>query len=280
MNPSSQSCWCRVGFRPLGDGVSCEDVDECLEESPGLCSHSCVNTEGSYLCKCHYGYILEPDGRSCKITGEPYLLASVQSELLLLGLQTFSLDVLLSLEKSFVYSVDYDWKEQKVYWVNLNGDAIKWSSLDQKSKGTLTKGLKADCIAVDWVGRNMYWIDSVGNQINAMSLLSGGSEALENVVILDEDVEQPRSLALLPQRGLMFWSETGSEAKIKRAGMDGSNQKVLVNSKLRWPIGLTVDPLQDRIYWTDEKLKCIGSATLNDSSAYGDPQTVLSLYLQ
>lgn len=60
----------------------------------------------------------------------------------------------------------------------------------------------------------------------------------------------------------MFWSEIGSEPQIEQAGMDGSERKVVVSSGLSWPVSLTVDTLADRIYWTDEKLKCLGSATL------------------
>lgn len=38
-------------------------------------------------------------------------------------------------------SVDYDWKEQKVYWVTVDADSIEWSSLDQKTTGTLIRGV-------------------------------------------------------------------------------------------------------------------------------------------
>lgn len=36
--------------------------------------------------------------------------------------------------------MDYDWKEQKVYWVTVDTDSINWSSLDQKSTGMLIRG--------------------------------------------------------------------------------------------------------------------------------------------
>jgi hypothetical protein len=63
----------------------------------------------------------------------------------------------------------------------------------------------------------------------------------------------------------MFWSEIGNEVKIERAGMDGSERRVVVSHSLSlsWPGGLAVDTLGERIYWTDEKLRCIGSANLD-----------------
>ncbi|XP_051537274.1 low-density lipoprotein receptor-related protein 2-like [Myxocyprinus asiaticus] len=260
--PTGTHCWCRIGYKPVDDGLVCVDVDECLD-SPAICSHYCNNTQGSYECSCSHGYVLEPDGRSCKITGEPYLLASVQSEVFLLGLRSSSMDVLVSAEKQFVLSLDYDWQKERVYWINLNTDNIKWLSLDQKSKGTIIKGINADSLAVDWVAKNLYWADSVNSQINAVGLDSNTTKTVDHVVILDKDLGQLRSLALLPQKGLMFWSETGDDAQIECAGMDGSDRRVLVSQSLRWPVSLTVDSIHNRIYWTDEKLKCIGSANLD-----------------
>lgn len=62
---------------------------------------------------------------------------------------------------------------------------------------------------------------------------------------------------------VMFWSETGEEAQIEKAGMDGSDRRVLVRQSVYRPMALAVDLLQNRLYWTDEKLRCIGSATLD-----------------
>nr|XP_021327248.1 low-density lipoprotein receptor-related protein 2 [Danio rerio]XP_021329685.1 low-density lipoprotein receptor-related protein 2 [Danio rerio]XP_021332074.1 low-density lipoprotein receptor-related protein 2 [Danio rerio] len=260
--PAGARCGCRMGYKPVDDGLRCADVDECVER-PNICSHRCNNTLGSFQCSCSHGYVLEPDGHSCKITGEPYLLASVQSEVFLLGLRSSSLDILLSAEKRFVLSLDYDWQKQRVYWINLNTDTIKWLSLDQKNKGTFLKGISADSLAVDWVARNLYWTDSENSQINAVRLDSEIGRSTDRVMILGEDLGQLRSIALMPQKGIMFWSETGDEAQIERAGMDGSDRRVLVSKSLRWPVSLTVDSLHQRIYWTDEKLKCIGSANID-----------------
>lgn len=61
----------------------------------------------------------------------------------------------------------------------------------------------------------------------------------------------------------MFWTEIGNLVKIERAGMDGSERKVVVNSSLGWPGGIAVDFLSERVFWTDERLGAIGSSTLD-----------------
>lgn len=45
--------------------------------------------------------------------------------------------------------------------------------------------------------------------------------------------------------------------------MDGSKRKVVVSRDLSWPVGLTFDLLDSRVYWADEKLRCIGSTSLD-----------------
>ena len=41
------------------------DVNEC-ELNPPPCKFTCQNTEGSFVCSCPKGYILNPDGVSCR----------------------------------------------------------------------------------------------------------------------------------------------------------------------------------------------------------------------
>lgn len=58
-------------------------------------------------------------------------------------------------------------------------------------------------MAVDWLGRNLYWIDGVNSQIVAVKLAKTSVKSLDRSIILDEDLDQPRSLALLPQKGFV-----------------------------------------------------------------------------
>ena len=44
---------------------ACKDINECLTGSHG-CQGNCSNTEGSYLCTCTEGLLLQNDRFSCK----------------------------------------------------------------------------------------------------------------------------------------------------------------------------------------------------------------------
>lgn len=41
------------------------DIDECEQPSSHMCDHECVNTVGSFVCRCNSGYVLAPDRLSC-----------------------------------------------------------------------------------------------------------------------------------------------------------------------------------------------------------------------
>ncbi|KAM4632529.1 uromodulin-like [Discoglossus pictus] len=50
-----QTCVCKDGFE--GDGYTCYDIDECSNDTTNNCSGAiCINTNGSYICKCFYGF--------------------------------------------------------------------------------------------------------------------------------------------------------------------------------------------------------------------------------
>lgn len=71
---------------------------------------------------------------------EPLLLASVQSELLLLGVHSSTLRLLSSASRP-VFSLDYHWAQQRVYWLSPDYQSIRWADMKSShNKGTLIKG--------------------------------------------------------------------------------------------------------------------------------------------
>lgn len=62
--------------------------------------------------------------------------------------------------------------------------------------GFLSSGIKSDCIVVDWIGRNLYWMDGTAGQILAIQLTANWREKSEYIIVLNDDLNQPPSLAL------------------------------------------------------------------------------------
>ncbi|POI34428.1 hypothetical protein CIB84_001817 [Bambusicola thoracicus] len=264
-SPQGPRCWCAPGYQLAEDGMSCVDVDECTEQGKRTCSQICLNAPGTYSCACLSGYLLEPDGRICKLSGpEPMLLVAVQSEVLSYGLRSGREEVLLTTDKErTIFSLDYDLVERKVFWMDLATESISWQSLDSRKKGTLVKGVRSDCIAVDWVGRNLYWTDGVAGQVLATSLETTWRGKPEYTIVLDGDLDQPHSLVLQPLAGMLYWSEVGNQPRLMEATMDGRRQRVLLAQGLGWPTALALDLPTSRLFWLDEKLGSVGSTHLD-----------------
>ncbi|XP_006992477.2 tolloid-like protein 2 [Peromyscus maniculatus bairdii] len=57
------------------------DKDECAKDNGG-CQQECVNTFGSYLCRCGNGYRLHENGHDCKEAGCAYKISSAEGTLM------------------------------------------------------------------------------------------------------------------------------------------------------------------------------------------------------
>ena len=86
-----------------------------------------------------------------------------------------------------------------------------------------------DGVAVDWVGRNLFWTDSGTDRIE-VARLDGSSRK----VLISEDLDEPRSIVLDLNHGFMFWSDWGKNPRIERAWMDGNHREIIVNTLLEW----------------------------------------------
>lgn len=55
--------------------------------------------------------------------------------------------------------------------------------------------------------------------------------------------------------------------------MDGTNRSVIVEDKITWPNGLTLDFINDRIYWADAREDYIEFASLDGTNRHTGDRT-------
>ena len=65
---------------------------------------------------------------------------------------------------------------------------------------------------------------------------------------------------------MLYWCDWGTEAKIEKASMDGTEREVIHNTRLTWPNGLTLDHPTQLLYWIDANLDQIESSHVNGSN--------------
>uniref|UniRef100_A0A915A9Z2 EGF-like domain-containing protein n=1 Tax=Parascaris univalens TaxID=6257 RepID=A0A915A9Z2_PARUN len=268
-------CYCPRGFRL--EGRVCVDIDECA--TVGTCAQKCINTPGGYICECYPGYRLtmgeaSSDGPNavgkCRARGsDPLLLLSNRAAIRRFDLISNKYEPLIAKLESAV-AMDFLHKNDTLIWSDVSQEKIM---ICHMGKGLIVKDIRQcaeggdnitlvdkdvstpDGLAVDWVHQLLFWTDTGLDQINVVDLVSRRRRTL-----FSDGLDEPRAIAVDPSRGLIFWTDWGVNARIERAGMDGNDRAVLISGdSIKWPNGLALDILEQRVYWADAKVKLIMS---------------------
>ncbi|XP_059098508.1 very low-density lipoprotein receptor-like isoform X2 [Tigriopus californicus] len=258
--PIGHQCECKQGYVLVGDR-SCQDVNECL--TPGTCSQRCINRPGDFKCQCLKGYLRDPmDKTRCRAAeGHPSLLFAHKSDIRKISLDRGGAMSSIVNETRSSCAVDYVFKTGMIFWSDVMTQKIYKAPIDEGSKQEVVIDhniVTADGLACDWVYSHLFWSDTGTNSIMMSDF---GGKLLARVI--KDDLEEPRSIAVYPEKGWLFWSDWGEKPRIERSGMDGSHRSVIVSESVRWPNGITLDLVLERVYWIDAKLNLVGSADLD-----------------
>uniref|UniRef100_A0A8C7GPZ6 Low-density lipoprotein receptor-related protein 2 n=1 Tax=Oncorhynchus kisutch TaxID=8019 RepID=A0A8C7GPZ6_ONCKI len=110
----------------------------------------------------------------------------------------------------------------------------------------------AESMAYDWTSKVLFWTSSSYRVVVAFRVTD---KSRRDIVT---GLKSPRGLAVHPSAGYLFWTDWYRPAVIMRSWTDGSNAVPLINTTLGWPNGLTIDYMNDRLYWADALLDQIG----------------------
>lgn len=184
--------------------------------------------------------------------------------------------------------LDFHYEKQLVCWSDQALEAIQCMRMNQsfyqsKPRGNfyfenqdlkpdikeekytiITSGIeKPEGLAIDWYTDKIYWTDGETNRIEVASL-----NGKHQKVLFWTDLDQPRAIAVVPSERLVIWTDWGENPKIERASMDGDpiTRMILVNDRIFWPNGLTVDLENKLIYWVDGNLLILDVMNLDGSN--------------
>ena len=94
--------------------------------------------------------------------------------------------------------VDYDAATQQVYWTDIVDDTVSVGGLQGGNRRQVVRGLSIPGgLAVDWVSNLLYFTDE---DLAVLGVAS--SDGRYAMILLDNDLTHPRSIALDPQNGL------------------------------------------------------------------------------
>ncbi|XP_043066692.1 low-density lipoprotein receptor-related protein 1 isoform X1 [Drosophila bipectinata] len=252
-------CLCRPGYKVLRKSPHlCTDIDECDEQQP--CSQTCVNTYGSYKCGCAKGYALV-DRHTCKATSNISMELIFSNRYYIRQVNMAGNGTILINELSNAVALDFDWDSQCLYWSDVTsivGTIKRYCPKENKTQTLHQNILKnPDGLAVDWVAKNLYWCDK-GLDTIEVSQLDGKYRR----VLISENLREPRGIALDPYQRHIFWSDWGDNPHIGKAGMDGSNPKMIIRDGLGWPNALTISFETQQLFWGDAREDTISVSDL------------------
>ena len=248
--------------RLMDDGKACADINECVDmPADKPCSQRCINTEGSFVCKCQDGFVKEPDNRTCKRTDqvEPWVLFTNKYYLRNMSTDATHYNLVIKNLRNVV-ALDYDYEQNDIYFCDVSAKKIFKSKVGSEVRTDIIRhdsnGLEG--MAVDWVSRKLYWLDRHNQHLSVAELNGTYRKALLT------GIDDPRAIALHPGIGYIFFTSWHLQAFIGRVGMDGTNRTNIISTvngdKLAWPNALTVDYFSDKIWWADAHLDYIAHA--------------------
>ncbi|XP_061500699.1 low-density lipoprotein receptor isoform X9 [Anopheles gambiae] len=259
--PAGFYCDCKPGFK-LADNRTCVDIDEC--EEPGSCSQSCINEIGTFKCECMDNYLRDPrDHTRCKPKeGHASLLFARRHDIRKISLDHREMTSIVNDTKSAT-ALDFVFRTGMIYWSDVSEKRIYKAPIDEGSDKTVVvkdQLVTSDGLAVDWIYNHIYFTDIKKSTIELTNF-----DGNMGKVLIQDDLEIPRAIALDPIDGWMYWTDWGTNPRIERAGMDGTHRQVIVSYEVKWPNGITLDLVRKRVYWVDAKLNVISSCNYDGS---------------
>uniref|UniRef100_A0A668U5R0 EGF-like domain-containing protein n=1 Tax=Oreochromis aureus TaxID=47969 RepID=A0A668U5R0_OREAU len=244
------------------------------------CKEHCAITPAGPACYCKTGYEISPDGKTCKgdepgclslcpsffpvpVERLPVLLIANSQNINATFLSGTTVNNLLSTSTKQTTAMDFLYAEEKVCWIHV-GDSPSSTNLkcafipnlksftDERIINISFSLHHVEQMAIDWLTGNFYFVDDVDDRIFVCD--KNGQTC---VTLLDQELYNPKGIALDPTMGKVFFTDYGQIPKVERCDMDGQNRTKLVDSKIVFPHGITLDLVSRLVYWADAYLDYI-----------------------
>ncbi|XP_066603007.1 nidogen isoform X2 [Prorops nasuta] len=254
------ACICKPGY--YGDGFTCRPQSSCRKD-PSICSRdaTCVSAGANqFACVCNEDFT--GDGTTCRSKPKH------DSNFLLVnqGMATLRIPFTPTYDMpgtpiyiaytQMAIALDIDCQTGKAYSGDINGNRIVELSYNGSISRTFISGVTSpEGISVDWVSRNIFWIDVGKSTLEVANL-----DTKKRKVLVSEGLINPRGIAVHPYRGKVFWSDWNRSApKLEWINEDGTGRGIfLQGNHVKLPNSLTIDWSTDELCWADA-----GTSTIN-----------------
>lgn len=153
--------------------------------------------------------------------------------------------------------------EDHLYWTENNSYRVRRAGLDGSSPETIFESFDGPpmpaALAIDPVNRRVYWSSQMTNNIRSANL--DGSDVKPFTAA---PIKNPYAIEIDALRGHIYWTEYFHK-QIWRSDLDGSHATLLVQDGGALPtlFGLALDPVAQKMYWTNSDLNVIRCANFD-----------------
>ncbi|KAL7046079.1 hypothetical protein ACKWTF_002468 [Chironomus riparius] len=263
-NPNGFVCSCPQHMTLESNERSCSEPQIC--DNFSSCDHLCLQLNPIKIkCKCYHGYHIKSDNFTCESDHkiEPILLISNRHILRGVNLKSpKEVKNYYTKSKNLIgtdFFYDRHSKSYEIVWSDITKDKIYLGQLRGDELHNIRVIVESDlstteAVAVDWIGKNVYWIDASLKNIEVAT-----KDGLHRTTLISENISKPRSLALDSRIGYLFFSDWDEdEPRIERSTLSGDERMKIFSLKTingAWPNGITIDYTKKRIFFLDAKSK-------------------------
>ncbi|XP_038058173.1 uncharacterized protein LOC119729609 isoform X2 [Patiria miniata] len=257
-------------------GANCEVFDDPCTSNPCWNGGSCLGSSAGFTCACPLGFI----GIFCESQSHPYDLVFVTDlnppGIYVAPTDTFNFTLIPGLNGSHSnisrpVAIGYDPVERMVFWTDVALSTLSRAFLDGSGVEVLFTDLQTpDGLTVDVENRVMYWTDTGSDLIERATLDGRERSVVLNLTNASLGDIQPRGIVVDPANSNLYWTDWGTAPKIERSGTEGSGRRVLIDTNLMWPNGISLDLEGGRMYWCEA-----GFDRIEYSDLLGQGRTVL-----
>ncbi|XP_022913328.2 sortilin-related receptor-like isoform X1 [Onthophagus taurus] len=216
---------------------------------------------------CSKGYydFYAPDVIPCPFKEIPtFLLIAQRDRIIRLNPVTRQKEDLPVADFRNVIAIDFDMKNNCVFWADIIKDHIGRQCLDGKSPNEILINSNLSSVegmSYDWISKNLYFVDGRDAKIELIRVDVPQPRHYRRTILTPPILKKPRGIIVHPIAEFLFWTDWASHPSISKANLNGTNVTQLFKSPvIEWPNGITIDYIAERIYWVDAKLDYIGSS--------------------